>query len=95
MKPLPSIVRGDLPKGTRAFALVEPGRQYALFLDGGEQADLRLDLPAGRYRAEWVDTRSGGVVAAEDLKATDETDDAAIRRSTSEDIALRIMARQD
>ena len=28
---------------------------------------LTLDLPEGRYRAEWVDTRTGGVAKAEDL----------------------------
>jgi hypothetical protein len=60
-----------------ARVLAEEGRQYAVYIhhgrpvkdakpqyqvDGAErQAQVALDLPAGRYRAEWVDTRTGAL----------------------------------
>lgn len=34
----------------------------------GTRLDLRLDLPPGKYRAEWIDTRTGGAVRAEDFE---------------------------
>ncbi len=55
---------------------------------GELRADLALDLPAGRYRAEWVDTKTGAVVRKEDvdhaggertLASPAFTDDAALR----------------
>src|ERR1043166_8539642 len=47
MKPDSSIIRSGLPEKARAYALVETGKQYALYLFGGSQADLKLELPAG------------------------------------------------
>jgi hypothetical protein len=80
-------VVGEVPEGLEAWALAEPGRQYAVYvlelgarrtarLDPpvtGEDARparsvrLTLDLPAGAYRAEWVDTRTGEVAKGEDV----------------------------
>lgn len=37
-----------------ARALVEPGRQYAVYLAEGFAMPLKIDLPAGRYEAEWL-----------------------------------------
>ncbi|GAH48510.1 unnamed protein product, partial [marine sediment metagenome] len=54
MAPDPAAVKEGVPTGATARALVEPGKQYAVFLRGGKQADLVLDLPAGTYRADWV-----------------------------------------
>lgn len=47
---------------------MRPGRQYAVYLFGGKQADLLLDLPAGSYRIEWLNPRSGAVEKREDLR---------------------------
>ena len=65
MKPDQAILKGGLPQGTAARALVESGKQYAVFLRGGKQADLVLDLPAGTYKAEWVNTKTGAVAKSE------------------------------
>lgn len=59
MKPDMSVIRGGLPDGTKAYALVEPAKQYAVYLFGGRQTDLQLQLPAGDYRMEWVNPVSG------------------------------------
>src|SRR5262245_9698906 len=40
-------------------ALSEPGKAYAIYVNGGTQAELLLELPAGQYPAEWVNTKTG------------------------------------
>jgi hypothetical protein len=44
-----------------ARVLAEPGRAYAIYLKGGAQAELNLTLPAGKYKAEWINTKNGQV----------------------------------
>jgi hypothetical protein len=89
MKPDDAFIRGVTPPA-RARALAEPGRQYAVYVFGGTQTDLTLDLPRGRYKAEWVNTRSGAFAAAENLEhqggQTTLTSPPYV-----EDIALRII----
>jgi len=48
-----------------ARALAERGVAYAIHIDGGTGVELTLDLPAGRYRSCWLDTKSGQSVNAE------------------------------
>jgi hypothetical protein len=90
MRPDTSVIRGGVPEGATARALVEPGRAYAIHVRGGKQADLRIDLPAGAYTAEWVDTRSGRVERSERIEHA-----GGVRSLSSpgyaEDIALRIL----
>jgi hypothetical protein len=69
MKPDGAVVKGGLPPKGRARALSEPGRQYAVYLFGGPQANLALALPPGRYQAEWVSPTSGKVLKAEAVTA--------------------------
>ncbi|RAP74706.1 hypothetical protein [Paenibacillus montanisoli] len=77
----PDFIRGGIPEGARVRSISERGRQYALYLHhstfnvgkdpvyrvqhGEHSAVLQLDVPAGTYRAEWVDPASGTVVASE------------------------------
>jgi hypothetical protein len=81
--------RGNTPEArATARALVEPGRAYAVYVRGGTQADLVLELAKGHYRAEWVNTKTGKVDRAEDV------DHAGGERSFAspayeEDIAFR------
>jgi hypothetical protein len=97
------VVRG-VPLGVFARGMSEPGRQYALYhhhstlksggnsyrvVPGKYQEDFTIDLPEGRYRAEWVEPASGSVVR------TDEFAHAGGSRSVSApqheiDIALRV-----
>ena len=64
MKPDPHVVMGPLPKGVTVRVLSEPGKAYAIYVRGKQMADLKLDLPAGSYRAEWVNPLTGGRLAA-------------------------------
>jgi hypothetical protein len=65
MTPDNSCIKGGVPDKATARALVEPGKQYAVFVRGAAKVDLVLDLPAGSYRAEWVSTLTGAVEKAE------------------------------
>ena len=42
-------------------ALADSGNADAIYIRGGTHAQLALDLPAGTYLAEWVNTRSGHI----------------------------------
>jgi len=68
LKPDTAVIRGGLPDKTKAYALVERGKQYALYLFGGSRAILQLELPAGDYHAEWLNPVSGRVIQNDDLK---------------------------
>ncbi len=72
-----------------ARALVEAGRAYAIYVRGGTQAELVLDLPAGDYRAEWVNPRSGRIDKQEGF--THQGGPKALASPAYvEDIALRV-----
>jgi hypothetical protein len=87
LKPDRGVVKGGAPGNFRVLA--ERGKQYAIYLDGGDRAELQVDLPAGDYAAEWIDTKTGKKVKAEDVSG------GGVRTLRSpvyaEDIALRIL----
>jgi hypothetical protein len=92
MAPVPALIAGGVPQNAAAYALGQAGREYAVYVAGGTRADLVLDLPAGRYRAEWLNPRTGKIEKTADL---DHTDGRATLASPeySEDIALGITLR--
>lgn len=45
--------------GAYARVLSNPGREYAIYLDGDGPTELTLNLPQGDYSAEWLDVKSG------------------------------------
>lgn len=108
MRPHPSVVKG-VSGGLSARALAEPGVAYAIYLRvpipsrpkkieehlrDRVQTALVLDLPPGRYRADWVDTKTGAAVRGKSFKHS-----GGERRLQSpvfaNDIALRIVAAAD
>jgi hypothetical protein len=89
MKPDNAVIKGGVPSGATARALVERGQAYALYIKGGTEAKLVLVLPEGTYRAEWVDTRSGAVAQREQFQHGGGDRTVASPRY-AEDIALRI-----
>jgi hypothetical protein len=93
MVPDDSVVVGGVPEKATARALAQKGSAYAFYISGGSRSDLVLDLPAGRYRAEWINTRTGNVDRAEDLdhgggRVTLQSPDYI------EDIALRVVTQR-
>ncbi|MBM4034140.1 MAG: hypothetical protein FJ291_20500 [Planctomycetes bacterium] len=89
MTPDNGVVKGGVPPKATARALVEKGRAYAIYLRGGTQANLVLDLPAGTYKAEWLNTRTGSVEKPETLQHAGGQATLASPPYT-EDIALRV-----
>lgn len=47
--------------GVTARVLSNPGKQYAIYLDGNGPAELTLDLPRGQYSCEWVNVKTGTI----------------------------------
>jgi hypothetical protein len=100
MKPDNSIIKGGVPPGLTARALVESGKAYAIYLRPALErrssvpktegaASLQVELPAGRYRAEWIDPLSGKVATVENFKHAGGVRTLAVP-ALSEDMALRI-----
>jgi hypothetical protein len=67
MKPAPSVLKGGLPEKARARVLAEPGNQYAVYIFGGPQANLALELPAGDYEVRWLNPVTGKTEKTERL----------------------------
>ncbi|MBI3920066.1 MAG: hypothetical protein HY318_01515 [Armatimonadetes bacterium] len=93
MKPGPSVIKSGIPEQGRAYVLAEPGKQYAAYLSGGNQANPSLELPAGGYRVEWLNTLSGAVEKRQNVNhqggiAT------LVSPSYQHGIALRIVRRE-
>ena len=59
MAPDKSCIVGVAPKEASVRALSDPGLAYAIYGHGGRKLDLTLSLPAGNYRAHWLNPRSG------------------------------------
>jgi collagenase-like protein with putative collagen-binding domain len=87
MAPDNSVIKGS-PPGATARALAETGKAYAVYLKEGSQGDLTLEIPPGRYRAEWLNPRTGEIDRREDvvheghsltLASPDYSEDTALR----------------
>jgi hypothetical protein len=57
MAPDKAMVRKS--PGAVTQVLSAPGKVYAIYLTGSSPCTLALDLPSGRYRAEWINTKTG------------------------------------
>ena len=75
MSPNHAAVRSGLPKGLTAYALIEPGKQYAVYVCPLDKkpppqtlrVELSLDLPPGDYHVEWINAISGEVAFVEEI----------------------------
>ncbi len=48
-------------KPVTARVLAESGKAYAIYVYGGKQIELSVELPAGSYSAEWLNTKTGQI----------------------------------
>jgi hypothetical protein len=90
--PEPAPKEGKPGPGPTARVLAERGRQYAVYVRGGVAAELTLELPAGAYRAEWLNPRTGAVDRAEAFQHGG-GERALVSPAYAEDIALRLTRR--
>jgi hypothetical protein len=80
--------------GQAVWVLAEVGTAYAIYINGGTGAELELELPAGVYVAEWVNTKTGGIDKAETF--THAAGQKTLTSPTySEDIALRVLRQEN
>lgn len=70
--------------------LAENGKQYAIYIHGGNKAVLSLEIPDGNYRAEWVNPLSGAIVNAETVVSKNTTLVLPVP-PFKEDIAVRLI----
>lgn len=66
LSPSPETVISAAP-GATTRVLSDPGDAYAIYVEGGRPGPLLVDIAAGRYRVEWIDTRDGSVKKREQL----------------------------
>ncbi len=92
MRPANEVLRGKLPGKVTVRVLAEPGKQYAVYVLGDGLDTLQIDLPAGAYRVQWVNTKTGAVDKEESIDHPGGTRQLAAAKYT-EDVALRIVAR--
>lgn len=91
MKPDRGVIRGGLPAPAQAYGLVEAGKQYAVYLFGGKQVNLELEIPHGTYRVEWLNPVTGQITKTPALRHPGGTARLA-SPAYVEDIALRIVS---
>lgn len=60
MVPDNSVIK-NIPTTSRAFALVEKGKAYAVYINGSALKCVTIYLPEGCYRAEWYNPITGNV----------------------------------
>ena len=75
--------------GVVAHALSNPGREYAIYLDGKGPTEVMLALPSGNYKAEWLNTKTGAIDKSEDVQADGE-DKTLTSPAFDNGIALRL-----
>lgn len=83
MRPDDSVLGGALPAGVTARALVKPGREYLIYVRGGDgkgvahsrrfargEITLSVSAPAGRYRLEWINPAGGCTLEHNKVRCT-------------------------
>ncbi len=89
MKPDNSVIKGGVPNKATARALVQAGRAYAIYINGGSEAKPIVELPKGTYRAEWVNTKTGKLDKTETFRHAN-GNRTLLSPKYVDDIALRI-----
>ncbi len=108
MAPASDVVLGLEPEGGSVRVLAEKGKQYAVYVhhgrivkdakpryqvDGAERTTkVLLNVPEGKYRGVWIDTKTGTVLARERFAHTGGKR-PLVSPQYSEDIALRLVRR--
>lgn len=78
------------PGEVSAYALTEPDRAWAVYVNGTSPATVTFDAPPAAYRAEWVDVMTGDVVASQTI--THPGGRLTLQSPAfSQDIALRVV----
>ena len=91
MRPDDAVIKGDLPKDVTVRALSQSGQAYAIYVKGDNLANLTVGLPAGQYKAQWLNTKTGDIEKTS-LFTCDGGSQMLQVPKYADDIALRIVA---
>jgi hypothetical protein len=94
MAPDASVIARLEPGSASARALSEPGKAYAIYAHGGRTVRLSLELPTGRYRAQWLNPRDGKIEKSHPIEARGSRVEVA-SPDFDEDIALSLRRAPD
>ena len=84
----PAITLTSEQPRTKAYGLAQPGKAYAVYFEGGGHCEAAVELPAGKYREEWMDPQTGRIAKRSvvkhpggkyQVKSPDYADDIALR----------------
>jgi hypothetical protein len=97
MRPDNDVLKGGVPDGVSARALVELGKAYAIYIRPAQGAkewkpveSLAVELPRGTYRAEWINVLDGSIARDEQFQH-EGGEKSLIAPKCDEDLSLRIM----
>ncbi|MCX6253967.1 MAG: cellulase family glycosylhydrolase [Bacteroidia bacterium] len=79
-----------MASGSFARVFSEKGKQYAIYFNNGPNCNLKLNLPEGNYKTDWINTLNGSVMKSEKVKHPG-GEFTLISPEFSEDIALKII----
>ncbi len=65
MAPDRKVIARVTPRETSVRALASAGSEYAIYAHGGTNVTLTIELPAGQYKAEWLNPRTGKIDKSE------------------------------
>lgn len=77
-------------KDAHLYVLSDPGHQYAAYVRSGKNLKIRLNLPKGTYKYEWIDPRNGGPLGQGTLRAKKGDSVTLKAPAFVEDLALSI-----
>jgi hypothetical protein len=77
-------------EGVVARVLAQPGKAYAVYLQGRSPAALRLNLPEGNWSAEWTHIETGQVLKRESVTAAAHAYTLLNSPNFSDALALRL-----
>lgn len=90
MRPANNVLKGVHTLSGTAYCLAEAPNAYAIYACGFGEMMLYLDIPAGKYKVEWLNTKTGRIDKSEQIDH-----DAGELKLTGpkfeKDIALRIV----
>lgn len=94
MRPMPEAIQSIKPKNVKGWVLGRAGHAYAVYLRGGNQAEISFNLPRGEYDVEWIDT-----LTSEPLRKEENVDcNGGLKLQSpryEDDVAVRIMNREN
>jgi Putative collagen-binding domain of a collagenase len=70
MAPDMKLIARVTPREASVRVLSDPGRAYAIYGHGAKKLELALELPHGKFKAQWLNPRTGNIDKSEQLEST-------------------------